>query len=48
MTTKTMIGQKFSVTAYVDPETFERIEEKRGDVKRSTFLSKLITNIMTA
>lgn len=48
MTSKTMIGQKYSVTAYVDPETFDRIEEERGDVKRSTYLSKLITNVMTA
>lgn len=46
-TLKTMIGQKFAVTAYVDPETFQQIEEKRGDVTRSTYLGKLITKIMT-
>jgi len=47
-TLKTMIGQKFAVTAYVDPETFQRIEERRGDVTRSTYMGKLITKIINA
>lgn len=41
-----MIGQKYSVTAYVDPETFVKIEEQRGDVKRSTYLGKLISRTL--
>jgi hypothetical protein len=45
-TLKTMIGQKFAVTAYVDPETFQRIEERRGDVTRSTYLGKQIAKMM--
>lgn len=45
-TLKTMIGQKFAVTAYVDPVTFEKIEAQRGDVTRSTYLGKLITKIV--
>lgn len=45
---KNKVGNKFSVIAYVDPETFQQIEEKRGDVKRSTYLGKIISNIMTA
>lgn len=43
---KNKVGNRFSVTAYVDPETFHRIEERRGDVTRSTFLGKLISRTL--
>jgi hypothetical protein len=45
-TIKGMIGQKFAVTAYIKPETFQKIEAQRGDVTRSTYISKLISNMM--
>jgi hypothetical protein len=44
---KSMSGNKYPVTAYVDTETFLKIEEMRGDVPRSAFLGKLITKIVT-
>ena len=44
--TNHMLGNKYPVTAYVDPDVFHKIEEKRGDVPRSAFVAKLITKVM--
>lgn len=41
-----MLGKKYPVTAYVTPEVFAKIEEKRGDVARSYFVGKLISEVM--
>ena len=38
----TMIGDRFSIISYVDPATFKKIEELRGDVSRSRYVGKLI------
>jgi hypothetical protein len=35
-------GGKIPVMVYIDPLTFGIIEKKRGDVKRSTYLEKII------
>lgn len=43
--TKSMTSQKYGVTAYVDPVTFAKIEEHRGDVPRSAYIAKMITKI---
>lgn len=40
--TPTMIGERFSIISYVDPVTFKKIEELRGDVSRSRFVGKMI------
>jgi chromosome segregation and condensation protein ScpB len=37
-----LIGERFPVISYVDPATFQKIEELRGDVSRSRFVGKLI------
>ena len=43
---KNKVGNRFSVIAYVTPETYQKIELQRGDVKRSTFLGKLISRTL--
>lgn len=43
---KNKVGNRFSVIAYVTPETYQKIESQRGDVKRSTFLGKLISRTL--
>jgi hypothetical protein len=40
--TPNLIGERLPVMAYVSPETFQRIEDMRGDVSRSRFIGKLI------
>ena len=40
--TQNMIGDKFSIISYVDPATFKKIEELRGDISRSRFIGRLI------
>lgn len=40
--TQNMIGDRFPVIAYVDPTTFNKIEELRGDISRSRFITKII------
>jgi len=37
-----LIGDRFPVMAYVNPETFFKIEALRGDVSRSRYVGKLI------
>jgi hypothetical protein len=37
-----MIGDRYSIIAYVDPSIFQKIESMRGDVPRSKFIGKLI------
>lgn len=44
--TPNLIGERLPVMAYVDPETFMKIEQRRGDVTRSKYVSKLLKNIM--
>lgn len=36
------MGNKVIVNVYVTPEVYDRIEVTRGEIPRSTFLSKLI------
>jgi len=43
---KNQVGNRFSVVAYVTPETYQKIEAQRGDVKRSTYLGKLISRTL--
>jgi len=38
----TRIGERYPIISYVDPVTFLRIEEMRGDVSRSRFVGKMI------
>ncbi|WP_156158803.1 hypothetical protein [Methanosarcina siciliae] len=44
----TQIGKRMQVVAYIDPETFERIEEMRGKEPRSAFLGEKINEIVNA
>jgi len=44
--THRLIGDRYSVVAYVDPVTFSKIEECRGDVSRSRFVGKLLKKII--
>jgi hypothetical protein len=44
--TTNMIGERFPVMAYVDPETFLKIEQQRGDVPRSRYVGKLLKKTM--
>jgi hypothetical protein len=44
--TPNMIGERLPVMAYIDIQTFMRIEEKRGDVSRSRFVGKLLKKII--
>jgi hypothetical protein len=41
-----MIGERLPVMAYVDPDTFIKIEQQRGDVARSKYVSKLLQKII--
>lgn len=43
---KNKVGNRFSVVAYVTPDIYEKIETQRGDVKRSTFLGKIISRTL--
>jgi|GEM_PF-1607764 len=40
--TPNLIGERLPVMAYVSPETFQKIEDMRGDVSRSRFVGKMI------
>jgi hypothetical protein len=42
MTDITLIGQLIRIESYIKPATFEKLEELRGDVSRSTFIKRLI------
>lgn len=41
-----MIGERLPVMAYVDPETFIKIEVARGDVSRSKYVGRLLKKII--
>lgn len=41
-----MIGNKAAVTAYIDLDTFQKIEHNRGLIGRSAFLGSLIENAL--
>ena len=41
-----MIGDRYSIVAYVDTAVFQKIESMRGDVPRSRFVGKLIKKII--
>ncbi|HEY3361091.1 MAG TPA: hypothetical protein VGK06_04475 [Methanosarcina sp.] len=40
--TTNMVGERFPVMAYVDPATFNKIEQQRGDVSRSRYVGKIL------
>jgi hypothetical protein len=37
-----LIGERLPIVTYVDPVTFQKIEDLRGDVSRSRFVGKII------
>jgi len=41
-----MIGERLPLMAYVDVSTFMKIEQRRGDITRSKYVSKLLKKIM--
>ena len=44
--TPNLIGERLPVMAYVDVATFMKIEQQRGDVARSKYVSKILKQIM--
>ena len=44
--TPNLIGERLPVMAYVDPETFMKIEQQRGDIARSKYVSKILKKMM--
>lgn len=43
-----MVGNKASISLYLDLDVLEKVDEKRGLIKRNTYLANLIKNIIDA
>jgi hypothetical protein len=41
-----MFGDKIQIAAYVDPATYNKLEQMRGDVSRSRFIGKMIKKVI--
>jgi hypothetical protein len=37
-----MFGERLQVSTYLDPETFMKLENMRGDVSRSRYVGKIL------
>lgn len=42
------VANKYAVSLYLDPETLEKVDEARGEAKRSTFLADKIKKMFNA